>query len=128
MTATAQRVQWPGGDSRQEMGQALLSCDPESGVKQILVLEPPMLPTYPAILRNGRLEWGNEGAPVVSPNQSIRVHVTVLALEDLPVANGSAMAGALAAIATAGGPANFGDPLEWQRESRADRTLPGRDE
>ncbi len=85
-----------------------------------------MLPTYPAVLRDGHLEWGNEGAPVVSPNQPIPVHVTVLASECLPAANGAAMAAALAAIAAAGGPTNFGDPDEWQRESRADRTLPGR--
>ena len=29
-----------------------------------------MLPTYPAILRVGRLEWGSEGAQSVSTNQS----------------------------------------------------------
>ena len=85
-----------------------------------------MLPTYPAVLRDGRLEWGNEGAPVVPPNQSIPVHVTVLISECLPASNGAVMAAALASIAAAGGPTNFGDPLEWQRESRADRPLPGR--
>jgi hypothetical protein len=85
-----------------------------------------MLPTYPAVLRDGRLEWGNEGAPVVSPNQSILVHVTVLASDCLPAANGAAMAAALAAIAAAGGTTHFGDPVEWQREARADRTLAGR--
>lgn len=85
-----------------------------------------MLPTYPAVLRDGHLEWGNKGAPVVSPNQSIRVQVTVLGSECLPAANGAEMAAALAAIAAADGPTGFGDPVEWQRESRADRKLPGR--
>ena len=40
-----------------------------------------MLPTYPAILRDGRLEWGSEGGPPVSPDQPIPVHVTVLSPE-----------------------------------------------
>ena len=66
----------------------------------------PMLPTYPAILRDGRLEWGSEGGPPVSPNQPIPVHVTVLAPEPHPAINGEAMAAALGAIAAAGGPAS----------------------
>ena len=87
-----------------------------------------MLPTYPAILRNGQLEWGHEGAPPVSPNQSIPVHVTLLAAESLSPGNGPAMASVLAAIAAAGGPNGIADPMEWQRESRADRPLSGRTE
>ena len=85
-----------------------------------------MLPTYPALLRDGRLEWGSEGAPVVPPNQAIPVHVTVLTSECPPASNGAAMAAALSAIAEAVGTTDFGDPLEWQRESRVDSTLPGR--
>ena len=61
-----------------------------------------MLPTYPAILRDGRLEWGSEGGPPVSPNQPIPVHVTVLYPEPHPATNGEAMAAALEAIAAAG--------------------------
>ena len=87
-----------------------------------------MLPTYPAILRDGRLEWGSEGGPPVSPNQPIPVHVTVLAYEPHPATNGEAMAAALGAIAAAGGPASFEDPVEWQRDARADRLQPGRAE
>lgn len=34
---------------------------------------------------------------------------------------------ALQELAEAGGPAGFGDPVEWQRETRADRPLPGRE-
>lgn len=87
-----------------------------------------MLPTYPAILRDGRLEWGSEGGPPVSPNQPIPVHVTVLASEPHPAINGEAMAAALEAIAAAGGPASVDDPVEWQRESRADRLLVGQND
>ncbi len=85
-----------------------------------------MLPTYPATLLNGQLEWGTEGAPPVSPNQPIPVHVTLLASESLSPGNGPAMASALAAIAAAGGLKGLGDPVEWQRDSRADRPLPDR--
>lgn len=87
-----------------------------------------MLPTYPAILRNGQLEWGNEGGPVVSPDQPIPVHVTLLASESLMPSTGPAMAAALTAFAAAGGPSCFADPVEWQQASRADRKLPGRGE
>lgn len=47
-------------------------------------------------------------------------------LPDGPQPNGPAMAAALAAIAATG--PGIGDPVEWQRESRTDRALPGRDE
>ena len=83
-----------------------------------------MLPTYPAILRAGRLEW-EAGGPSDDP---VRVHVTVIApLEPAPV-SGPSMANALAALAAAGGPSGFDDPAEWQRQARADRALPGRTE
>ena len=84
-----------------------------------------MLPTYPAILRDGRLEWGSEGGPPASPNQPISVHVTVLSPEPHPAINGDAMVAALEAIAAAGGPASVEDPIDWQRDSRADRLLVG---
>jgi hypothetical protein len=85
-----------------------------------------MLPTYPAILRDGQLEWGSEGAPVIPPHHPIPVHVTILATESPPAANGAMMAAALAALANAGGSACFGDPVAWQRESRTQAALPGR--
>ena len=87
-----------------------------------------MLPTYSAILRNGQLEWGKEGAPPVSPNQSVPVQVTLLGAESLSLGNGPAMASALAAIAATDGAKGITDPVEWQRESRADHPLPGRTE
>ena len=84
-----------------------------------------MLPTYPAVLRDGLLEWGNEGAPMSLKDQPLEVHVTVLTPQTWSQTNGPAMAAALAAIASTGGP-SIGDPVEWQRESRADRSMPGR--
>jgi len=45
-----------------------------------------------------------------------------------PADSGAAMACALAALAAAGGPSGFDDPVDWQKESRVDRPLPGRAE
>ena len=86
-----------------------------------------MLPTYPAVLRAGRLEWEGDGPPSV-PANGVRVYVTLL---DATGAGprGPAMAEALDALAAVGGPVGFvGDPAEWQSETRADRPLPGRSE
>ncbi len=84
-----------------------------------------MLPTYPAILRADSLEWVDDPPPL--PSGAVLVHVTLLA-SPAPVADGPAMAAALAALAALGGPSSFGDLGEWQREVRAERPLPGRDE
>lgn len=83
-----------------------------------------VLPTYPAILRAGTLDWGDNPPPL--PRGAVPVHVTILAPLD-PAAGGPAMAAALEALAAAGGPADFDDPVEWQREARTERTMPGRD-
>lgn len=84
-----------------------------------------MLPTYPAILRDGTLDWGDAGPPPLPPG-AVPVHVTLL-VSSPPSVVGPAMAAALDALAAAGGPSGFGGPAEWQRESRAERSLPGRD-
>lgn len=84
-----------------------------------------MLPTYPAILRAGTLDWGPDGPPPLPPG-AVPVHITLLA-QAAPAAGGPAMAAALAALAEEGGPSRFGDPAEWQRKTRAERPLPGRE-
>lgn len=84
-----------------------------------------MLPTYSAILRDGALDWG-EGGPPPLPLGAVPVHVTLL-VPPTSATVGPAMAAALEALAAAGGPSDFGDPAEWQREARAERPLPGRD-
>jgi hypothetical protein len=86
-----------------------------------------MLRTYEAILRDDQLEW-SAGAP--SASGPIRVHVTLLETELATATSdqGRRMADALAAIANAGGIAGIEDPLEWQKEVRQDRSLPGRTE
>ena len=87
-----------------------------------------MLQTYSAVLRGGRIEWGPGGPPVLPPDASIPVHITLLAPHPVHPTSGPAMVAALEAIAATGGPSGFGDPCEWQRETRADRPLPGRAE
>lgn len=84
-----------------------------------------MWPTYPAILKDGKLDWGEQGPPPLPPGE-VAVQITILGAE-VPPARGSAMAAALEAIAEAGGPGGFGDPETWQSETRRERVLPGRD-
>jgi hypothetical protein len=69
---------------------------------------------------------GRQRAPAVSPDQPVRVHATILAAENLLPGDGPAMASALAALANH--LIDIPDPVEWQRESRADRPVQGRTE
>jgi hypothetical protein len=84
-----------------------------------------MFATYTAILRDGRLEWESE-APPLPTNKPVRVQVTLME-SDSTKPSGKRMADALERLAEMGGLQSFGDPLEWQREVRVDRALPGRD-
>ena len=86
-----------------------------------------MTQTYPAILRGGQLEWGADGPPLLPADSAVPVNVTLLATTLDAVASGDAVADAMEVFAAAGGPSGFGDPVEWQREQRIDRELPGRD-
>ena len=52
-----------------------------------------MLPTYPAMLRDGKLEWGVDGPPPLPPG-TVPVHVTLLT-SSASKAGGPAMAAAL---------------------------------
>jgi hypothetical protein len=86
-----------------------------------------MLLTYKAILRGDRVEWIGE-AP--QTNGGVPVHVTVLheGIDEDKSARGRDMADALESLAAAGGISAIPDPIAWQRETRQDRPLPGRDE
>jgi hypothetical protein len=89
-----------------------------------------MLPTYSGILRANRIEWTGDAPASLDANEPVRVHVTLLE-PPTPSAHadqGRRMAEALARLAAlppSGLPEN---PVDWQRESRADRPLPGRGE
>lgn len=89
-----------------------------------------MRAAYRAVLHGNRLEWRDEEPEDLSPDQAVEVSVTILMPSGSPVttkARGAAMAAALERLAAAGGPRSFGDAAEWERSSREDRPLPGRD-
>lgn len=85
-----------------------------------------MLPTYPAVIRDGRIEWTGDAPRDLPRDQPVRVYVTVL---DQPAAAGSGeqAAAVLRQIAAAGGLASISDPDAWERERRERRPLPGRE-
>ncbi len=85
-----------------------------------------MLPIYKAVLKGNTLEWTDE-----APQNSEAKEVFVIVLEEgkpLERSHGPAMAEALRQFAESGQPSSFGDALEWQKETRKDRVLPGREE
>ncbi len=82
--------------------------------------------TYRAVLHGDTLEWTGDSPDVSEP---VNVAVTLLETKTLTQADrGRRMAEALQRIADSGGFPNIPDPVEWQREIRRDRALPGREE
>jgi hypothetical protein len=84
-----------------------------------------MLRTYRAVLHGDRVEWIDPPPQTSGPTP---VHITVLDdAEARDVASGRALAAIFEEIARAGGLTSVADPSAWQRETRADRPMPGRD-
>jgi hypothetical protein len=86
-----------------------------------------MFPTYRAVLHGDHLEWEDGVPEQVRGDQSVNVFVTIIgqpAPNDVP--QGKRMADALGRLAERGGPSSISDALDWQREQREDRPLPGR--
>jgi hypothetical protein len=89
-----------------------------------------MLATYKAILKGDRLEWREEKPETLPPDRELAVIVTVLDEATSPGSSsgrGARMADALERLAKAGGVSGIDNPLEWERDSRRERPLPGRD-
>lgn len=88
-----------------------------------------MLPTYKAVLKGNQLQWLGEIPEALEAEQEVIVEVTIL---DEPAAaraeRGQKMAEALRELAAINAFSYIDDPVAWQREMRADRPLPGRDE
>jgi hypothetical protein len=86
-----------------------------------------MQSTYKAILRGDRIEWEEDVPEQIRGRAVLTVLVTI---PDQPgVADdtrGPRMAEALQRLASSGGVPSITDPLQWQREQREDRDLPGR--
>jgi hypothetical protein len=91
-----------------------------------------ILPTYKAILRGDRLEWRGPTRQHPPTDRPIAVHVTLL---DEPLSEtgvreevlGARMAAALERLAGIHALAEVDDAAAWERATREDRTLPGRD-
>jgi hypothetical protein len=84
--------------------------------------------TYEGILHDNRIEWSGEARPLLPSDQGVRVQVTILERVAVPPDNqGRRMAAALELLADAGSLGHIADPAAWQRETRAERPLPGRD-
>ena len=90
-----------------------------------------MLNTYRAVLKGSHLEWRGEAPPEISEERAVSVEVTVLPDKRFSSSRapdaGERMADALEKLAASRAVADIEDPVEWQREIRRDRPLPGRD-
>ncbi len=89
-----------------------------------------MSTTYRATLTGDRLEWSDEEPELATTGEPVPVHVTILdeSLLNVPsIDRGQQMAAALERLAAANGLKDIPDPAAWQRQTRQDRDLPGRD-
>ena len=84
--------------------------------------------TYRALLHGDHLEWLEE-VPESQTNTPLHVHVTVLEQESPSEAHarGHAMAALLEKLAKRRTFSTIPDPVQWQRDLRQDRVLPGRE-
>ncbi len=86
--------------------------------------------TYRAVLEGNHVEWADERPILNSPTEVV---VTILndavsGASRSPCANGEQMAAALERLSKIGALVGIDDPLAWERETRVDRRLPGRDD
>ena len=75
--------------------------------------------------KGNRLEWTDPGPVDLKPDQP--VEVTILDEQHQSEDRGKRMAEALEKLAASDAFSEISDPVEWQREIRKDRPLPGRD-
>ena len=86
-----------------------------------------MAQTFQALLTGDQLKWNPSRPAKLPQDKPILVNVTVV---DDPVSEappGAAMSAVLEQLARIAPFADIGDPVEWQRALRSDRSLPGRD-
>jgi hypothetical protein len=89
-----------------------------------------MIATYKARLLGNMLDWQEESPPVSS--STVSVLVTVLPHPDTPLRahepTGSRLAAILKRLARENTVPSIPNPVEWQKEMRRDRVLPGRED
>ena len=86
--------------------------------------------TYKATLRGNRLEWEGAVPQALSADQPIAVHVTIFDDSQVvtPHTSGQHMAAILEQLTHQPTLTSISDPVAWQREQRAERSLPGRED
>lgn len=86
-----------------------------------------MLEKYRATIHGNTIEWDGEMPKNLSGDASIKVDVTIVSSTPKPKKpNGKKMAAILQRMADRGGVASIENAVDWQREIRKDRKLPGR--
>ena len=75
------------------------------------------------VLHDDRVEWLNQKS---DENEPVHVQITVLNDERITT-HGEELARLLGMLAEKGTFDHIEDPVAWQRETRKDRPLPGRD-
>ncbi len=87
-----------------------------------------MTDVYPATLENGILTWGATGAPPLPPNEPIRVEVVVpKPPPPLNPYSHMTLRELFEELARMDPFRDIDDPVEYIRELRRDRPLPGRE-
>ena len=90
-----------------------------------------MLNTYKAKLKGDHIEWAESPPPALNGGTT-DVLVTIMhpspQSADERAERGSRMRAALERLAERGGIQSIADPMEWQRQMREDRHLPGRED
>lgn len=86
-----------------------------------------MSQSYRAFLHGDRLEWRDD-PPGIEETVPVIVTLSVEREELSDAERGRRMAEALRQLAKGGAFSYIEDPVEWQREIRRDRPLPGRGE
>lgn len=83
---------------------------------------------YRATINGDKITWDDDVPSAIRNGGRVQVIITVA---NRPItqskANGQRAVAALQAIADRGGIESIPDPVEWQREIRKDRPLPGRE-
>ncbi|MEK7249055.1 MAG: hypothetical protein AAB209_01400 [Bacteroidota bacterium] len=86
--------------------------------------------SYEAILKGNEVEWLGEMPDAVRTKKPVYVEIVLLeesAQHPRTQSDPKAMFAALEKIARMGGVKSIPDPVVWQRETRKDRPLPGRE-
>ena len=87
-----------------------------------------MLRTYKAIIRNNYVEWDNDIHEIINSDNPVSVYITILdePKPDNNVERGKCMVSPLNKLVKMKAFGDVDDPVEFIREMRQERELPGR--